>query len=133
MYNIFIVYLVYWITTYVCNMSRVVRLMGERDCEWRRERIYPMTKHDRKQAAILPHIFFSEIVGLFLEQRCESAVGQQISDEMLFPKFRAFWVRTTQQAEHPALLGQFRVELTLRGYRSTGAKRPCWYDLTLRM
>jgi hypothetical protein len=91
-----------------------------------------MSKHERKKAVILPYIF-SEIVGLFLEQRCESAAGLHISDAILFPKFRTFWVRTTHQAEHPALLGQFRVELTQRGYRSNGAKRPRWYGVTLRM
>jgi hypothetical protein len=75
---------------------------------------------------------FSEIVGQFLEQWCESGAGLHIPDEKLFPKFRAFWARTVKEAEHPALLGQFRVELAQRGYRSNGVKRPRWYGLTLR-
>jgi hypothetical protein len=33
---------------------------------------------------------------------------------------------------YPALFGQFRVELTGRGYQSSGAKRPHWYGLALR-
>ena len=92
-----------------------------------------MSKHEHKKSVILPHIFFSEIVGQFLEHRCESNAGLYVSDDMLFPKFRAFWMHKTYQTEHPALLGQFRVELTQRGFLSNGAKRPRWYGLTLRV
>jgi hypothetical protein len=71
------------------------------------------------------------MVGQFLEQFAERGARLHVSDQTLFPKFRAFWVRTTKGTMHPALLGQFRVELTERGFRSRGVKRPRWYGLTL--
>jgi len=75
---------------------------------------------------------FSEVVGQFLEQWCMPGNGLYVLDKALFPKFRAFWRQRTGQKEHPALMGQFRVELTQRGFRSNGAKRPRWYGLSLR-
>ena len=75
---------------------------------------------------------FSEVVGQFLEQWCVPGNGLYVVDKALFPKFRAFWIQRTGQKEYPALMGQFRVELTQRGFRSNGAKRPRWYGLSLR-
>jgi hypothetical protein len=75
---------------------------------------------------------FSEIVENFLAQCCQGGVGLRVSDRRLFQAFRAFWRRVAPEAAHPALLGQFRVELTERGYQSSGAKRPHWYGLALR-
>ena len=75
---------------------------------------------------------FSEVVDQFLEQWCVSGNGLHVVDKALFPKFRAFWTQMTGKKEHPALMGQFRVELTQRGFRSNGAKRPRWYGLDLR-
>ncbi len=90
-----------------------------------------MSKSDKMQ-----HLFrqdeFSKMVGQFLEQYAERGTRLHVSDQTLFPKFRAFWVRTTKGTMHPALLGQFRVELTERRFRSRGVKRPRWYGLTLR-
>jgi hypothetical protein len=74
---------------------------------------------------------FSEIVGLFITRHCNVGTGLSISDKKLFPAFRAFWAITANETEHPALLGQFRVELAQRGFRSNGPKRPRWYGLTL--
>ena len=74
---------------------------------------------------------FSEIVGQFITQYCRVEPGLNISDKTLFPAFRAFWITTAPETQHPALLGQFRVELAERGYTSNGQKRPCWYGLTL--
>jgi len=75
--------------------------------------------------------YFSIVVDQFLEQCCKRQPGFHIPDCTLFPVFRAFWAGTTNEYDHPALLGQFRVEMTQRGYRSNGAKRPRWYGLTL--
>jgi len=74
---------------------------------------------------------FSTVVDQFLEQYCKRQPGLHIPDGVLFPVFRAFWTDTTNEIGHPALLGQFRVAMTQRGYRSNGAKRPRWYGLTL--
>jgi len=76
---------------------------------------------------------FSEIVGQFLDQQClTDGTDLHVSCERLFPQFQAFWTATTHGADYPALLGQFRVELTERGYQSTGGKRLIWYGLNLR-
>ncbi len=75
---------------------------------------------------------FSEIVENFLAQCCQVGEGLRVSDRRLFQAFRVFWRRVAPEAAHPALLGQFRVELTERGYQSSGAKRPHWYGLALR-
>ncbi len=74
---------------------------------------------------------FSEIVDQFITQFCRLGAGLHISDRTLFPAFRAFWMSTAPVTPHPALLGQFRVELAERGFRSNGLKRPRWYGLTL--
>ena len=74
---------------------------------------------------------FTEIVDRFLTRYCRVGAGLNISDKTLFPVFRAFWIATATETQHPALLGQFRVELTQRGFRSHGPKRPRWYGLTL--
>jgi len=74
---------------------------------------------------------FSEIVDRFLTLNCRVDTGLSISDKTLFPVFRAFWIATAPETQHPALLGQFRVELAQRGFRSNGPKRPRWYGLSL--
>jgi hypothetical protein len=74
---------------------------------------------------------FSEIVDRFLTRYCRVGAGLNIPDKTLFPAFRAFWIATATENQHPALLGQFRVELAQRGFRSNGPKRPRWYGLTL--
>jgi hypothetical protein len=74
---------------------------------------------------------FSESVDRFLTLYCRVGAGLNISDKTLFPVFRAFWIATATETQHPALLGQFRVELAQRGFRSNGPKRPRWYGLSL--
>jgi hypothetical protein len=74
---------------------------------------------------------FSEIVNQFITRYCRLGAGLDISDRALFPAFRAFWIAIARETPHPTLLGQFRVELTERGYRSNGRKNPHWYGLTL--
>jgi hypothetical protein len=74
---------------------------------------------------------FSEIVDQFIRRYCQIGAGLHIADRTLFPMFRAFWIATVSETLHPALLGQLRVELVERGYRSNGPKRPHWYGLTL--
>ena len=74
---------------------------------------------------------FSDLVDHFIRRYCRFGDGLNISDSTLFPAFRAFWIATAPDTQHPALLGQFRVELTERGFKSRGRKRPRWYGLTL--
>ena len=74
---------------------------------------------------------FCEIVDRFINRYCRVGNGLSIADKRLFPAFQAFWIATATETQHPALLGQFRVELTERGFRSNGPKRPRWYGLTL--
>ena len=74
---------------------------------------------------------FSDIVDHFIRRYCRLGNGLNISDRELFPALRAFWMATAPDTQHPALLGQFRVELAERGFRSKGRKRPRWYGLTL--
>ena len=74
---------------------------------------------------------FSDMVDHFIRRYCRLGTNVNISDRTLFPAFRAFWIATAPETQHPALLGQFRVELTERGFRSNGPKRPRWYGLTL--
>ncbi len=74
---------------------------------------------------------FSEIVDYFIRRHCRVDTGSNISDRTLFHAFRAFWIATAPKTQHPALLGQFRVELAEQGFRSSGKKRPRWYGLTL--
>ena len=74
---------------------------------------------------------FSEIVDQFIARYCRLGAGLNISDRILFPAFRAFWIATAPETQPPALLGQFRVAMAERGFRSNGPKRPHWYGLTL--
>src|SRR6266487_3834162 len=76
---------------------------------------------------------FSEMVDHFIRRYCRLGIDVNISDRTLFPAFRAFWIATTYETPHPALLGQFRVELAERGYHSNGRKRPRWYGLALQV
>ena len=74
---------------------------------------------------------FSDLVDQFIRRYCRFGNGLSISDRELFPAFRAFWTANSHDTLHPALLGQFRVELTERGFQSRGRKRLRWYGLTL--
>jgi len=74
---------------------------------------------------------FTETVDHFIKRYCRRGTGLNISDKALFQEFRAFWITKASETQHPALLGQFRVELTERGFHSNGPKRPRWYGLTL--
>ena len=61
---------------------------------------------------------FAVIIDRFITLHCRVGAGVSISDKVLFPAFRAFWIESATQTQHPALLGQFRVELAQRGFRS---------------
>jgi hypothetical protein len=74
---------------------------------------------------------FSDLVDQFIKRYCRFGTGLSIADSELFPAFRAFWIAIAPDTQHPALLGQFRVELTERGFQSRGRKRLRWYGLTL--
>ena len=74
----------------------------------------------------------SDLVGYFIKRYCMVGDDLSITNRELFPAFRAFWMATAQDTQHPALLGQFRVELTERGFQSKGIKRIRWYGLALR-
>jgi hypothetical protein len=74
---------------------------------------------------------FSVTVDHFIKRYCRCGKGLNVSDKALFQEFRAFWTAKASENQHPALLGQFRVELTERGFHSNGPKRPRWYGLTL--
>lgn len=74
---------------------------------------------------------FSDLVDQFIRRYCRFGNGLSIADSTLFPAFRAFWITTAPDTQHPALLGQFRVDLTERGFQSRGRKRLRWYGLTL--
>ena len=77
---------------------------------------------------------FSHALTNFLEQRCVKGTHLSISDKQLFRSFRTFWMQAPEQFDHPALLGQFRVELTQRGFPSDLAgKHPRWLGLALRI
>jgi len=76
---------------------------------------------------------FSHALTNFLEQQCVKGADFSITDKQLFRRFRAFWMQAPEQFDHPALLGQFRVELTQRGFLSDLAgKHPRWLGLALR-
>lgn len=76
---------------------------------------------------------FSHALTNFLEQQCVKDTNFSVTDKQLFRRFRAFWMQAPEQFDHPALLGQFRVELTLYGFLSDSAgKHPRWLGLTLR-
>ncbi|HEY6539582.1 MAG TPA: hypothetical protein VIZ18_01545 [Ktedonobacteraceae bacterium] len=77
---------------------------------------------------------FSHALTNFLEQACVKGSHLSISDKQLFRSFRVFWLHAPEQFDHPALLGQFRVELAQRGFPSDSAgKHPRWLGLALRM
>ena len=77
---------------------------------------------------------FSHALTNFLEQECVKGPHLSISDKQLFRSFRAFWLKAPEQFDHPALLGQFRVELAQRGFSSEGAgKHPRWLGLARQM
>jgi len=76
--------------------------------------------------------FFSRVVSQFLELHCEIVPGKSAQGRVLFRRFREYWNEVTHGARHPALLGQFRVELTKQGFTSTGGKWPLWEGLALR-
>jgi hypothetical protein len=77
---------------------------------------------------------FSHALTNFLEQECIKGSHLSISDKQLFRSFQAFWLKAPEQFDHPALLGQFRVELTKRGFPSDSAgKHPRWLGLAQRM
>jgi hypothetical protein len=96
-----------------------------------------MNTSPAQQPANMHHIDeekrFSRVLTNFLEQYCIRAEDVSITDKQLFRYFRAFWMHAPEQFDHPALLGQFRVELAQRGFLSASAgKHPRWLDLTLR-
>ena len=69
----------------------------------------------------------------FLEQQCVIGADFSITDKQLFRYFRAFWMQAPECFDHPALLGQFRVELAHRGLLSASTgKHPRWLGLTYR-
>lgn len=76
---------------------------------------------------------FAEMIDQFLAAYCQRGIGFHVSDRQLFAQFRRYWISTSPQSAHPALLGQYRVELTERDYRSQGEKRPHWYGLSLQI
>jgi hypothetical protein len=76
---------------------------------------------------------FSHALTNFLEQQCVKGADFSITDRQLFRSFQAFWKQAPKRFDHPALLGQFRVELTQRGFLSASTgKHPRWLGLTLR-
>jgi hypothetical protein len=74
---------------------------------------------------------FSEHVDYFVRRYCRVGDDLSILDRELFPVFRAFWNATALDIQYPALLGQFRVELTEKGFKSRGRKRIRWYGIGL--
>ena len=74
---------------------------------------------------------FSDLVDQFIRRYCRFGNGLSIADSALFPAFRAYWIAIAPDTQHPALLGQFRVELTEQGFQSRGRKRLRWYGFTL--
>ncbi len=76
---------------------------------------------------------FSRAMTRFLEQRCVMGALYSIADEQLFALFKAFCLQAPERFDHPALLGQFRVELMERGFHAEpGGKWPYWLGLTTR-
>ena len=77
---------------------------------------------------------FSRAMTRFLEQRCVIGGLYSIADEQLFALFKAFWIQAPERFDHPALLGQFRVELAQHGFHAQpGGKWPHWLSLTARL
>jgi len=76
---------------------------------------------------------FSHALTCFLDQHCVSGPEYSIADKQLFSCFRTFWMQTSEQFDHPSLLGKFRVELAQRGFLTNpGGKHPRWIGLALR-
>lgn len=75
---------------------------------------------------------FANVVEKFLQECCTLEKQQSVEDTRLFANFRAYYKRVWQDEPYPALLGQFRVELTQRGFRSSSDKHPTWYGIALR-
>src|SRR2546430_11633830 len=76
---------------------------------------------------------FSLAMTRFLEQQCVIGASYSVADEHLFTRFKAFWLQAPERFDHPALLGQFRVELVERGFHAKpGGKWPHWFRLTTR-
>ena len=76
---------------------------------------------------------FSHALTNFLERHCVKGADLSITDRQLFRRFREFWMQAPGCFDHPALLGQFRVELTQRGFVATSTgKHPRWIGLSLR-
>ena len=76
---------------------------------------------------------FSGAMTRFLEQRCVIGALYSIADEQLFALFKAYWLQAPERFDHPALLGQFRVELVQHGFHAQpGGKWPHWLSLTAR-
>ena len=76
---------------------------------------------------------FSRAMTRFLEQRCVIGGLYSIADEQLFALLKAFWLQAPERFDHPALLGQFRVELVQHGFHAQpGGKWPHWLSLTAR-
>jgi hypothetical protein len=59
---------------------------------------------------------FSGALTKFLEKECIIRNDVSIADEQLFHRFATFWSQAPEHFDHPALLGQFRVALTQRGF-----------------
>jgi len=74
---------------------------------------------------------FSDLVDHFIKRYCRFGSDLSILDRELFPAFRAYLTATVPDTQYPALLGQFRVELTERGFHSRGRKRIRWYGIAL--
>jgi hypothetical protein len=75
---------------------------------------------------------FSMIVTQFITTCCDISPDLSVPDAALFPRFRSFWLRSTQDLPYSALLGQFRVTMTQLGFHSSGGKRPRWKGLALK-
>ena len=74
---------------------------------------------------------FSRAMTRFLEQQRVIGAEYSIADEHLFALFKAFWLQAPERFDHPALLGQFRVELVEHGFHAEpGGKWPHWFGLT---
>lgn len=87
--------------------------------------MHPMRVHEDRR--------FSHALKNFLEQQCVKGADYSITDKQLFRYFRAFWMQAPECFDHPALLGQFRVELAQRGFLSTSTgKHPRWLGLAYR-
>ena len=74
---------------------------------------------------------FSEHVDYFVRRYCRVGDDLSILDRELFPEFQALWNTTTLDTQHSSLLGQFRVEMTEKGFKSRGRKRIRWYGIAL--